>query len=159
MRLKKTINLLTYAGSIPFIILTLALFLPKGIYAQSSSITLMILINYTAIITSFMAGSQWGLAIKLERDPASFLLFFSTATSVLSWISLAALSFSSSHTTKIFIFTTCLLICLLITQLIVDIRIAYKKKVIEKWYYSLRMKITTVVLFFLFVSLFKSLNL
>ena len=134
MSLKKTVYLLTYAGSIPFIILTLTLYLAKNIHAP---ITLMILINYTGIITSFMAGSQWGLAIKLEKNPGLFLLFFSTATSVLAWISLAILCFTSDQTTNIFIISICLLTFLLMTQLIVDTCIAYKNSVIEKWYHTL----------------------
>lgn len=155
MNHKKLVLLLTYAGSIPFIMLTILFFFPFDLGVYGLPIILKMLVSYTAIILSFMAGSQWGLAINLDKKPRTMLLFFSTVSSIVSWV---ILCFSFVQSINIFIISVSLLFFLLIAQLVIDMSIVRKNNVIEKWYGMLRVRVTFIVSLCLIFSLFRLLS-
>jgi len=73
---------LTYAGALPFLFL-----LPVKLPFLQGGDTLAMFIAYGAIISSFMAGSLWGL-LQARETPPFVQIIGSNVLALISWLSL-----------------------------------------------------------------------
>ena len=84
--ISKVARTLGYAGLIPFIALTIALFI---VDADSAIFVKFAFQSYAAVILTFIGGVHWGLIIKEETFPAyKLILIASILPSLLGWTSL-----------------------------------------------------------------------
>ena len=125
-------KLLTYSGSIPFILLTIIILSGKE-YILQINIT-EALIFYSAIILSFISCIHFSYAILKNLSYKSTLIT-SVTIALLSWLSLLV---------NIRIGFIILIVCYVI-NIIID-RFAYEKKIISKWFYELRRNISIIVI-------------
>jgi hypothetical protein len=77
---------LAFAGAVPFLLATGALFVSDASSVRVPAITA--LVTYSAVILSFLAGIEWGLAIRDESGTEStraIALGLSTVSSLAAW--------------------------------------------------------------------------
>jgi hypothetical protein len=77
---------LAFAGAVPFILATAALYASDSSHVRVPAITA--LVTYAAVILSFLGGIEWGLALRDEHgDEASrgVALGLSTVSSLAAW--------------------------------------------------------------------------
>ncbi len=77
---------LAVAGAIPFLLATGALFFSEASSVRVPAITA--LVTYSAVILSFLAGIEWGLAIRDEsgtETTRAVALGLSTVSSLAAW--------------------------------------------------------------------------
>jgi hypothetical protein len=77
---------LAFAGAVPFLLATAALFASDASSVRVPAITA--LVTYSAVILSFLAGIEWGLAIRDESGTEStraIALGLSTVSSLAAW--------------------------------------------------------------------------
>ncbi|MFN4289379.1 MAG: DUF3429 family protein [Permianibacter sp.] len=79
--LPRTLQVLAYAGLLPFFAGALAGWLPSLPFA---SLLQALLVPYAALIASFMAGSHWGIAVSARAVPRMELLL-AVSLMLLSW--------------------------------------------------------------------------
>lgn len=125
-----TARLLTFAGAIPFVGLT--------ILAVSGSDWLSInpaqaLLTYGAVIVSFISGIHWAQALNHEKQ--SGLLWHSNIVALLAWLSSLL---STSVGVPILIFC-------LVYLLVLDYQL-FKQTIITACFWRLRLQITSIVL-------------
>ncbi|MBW8191773.1 DUF3429 domain-containing protein [Neiella marina] len=81
---------LAYAGAIPFVMLTAALFIPNQFVPASESQLQQALMLYGLIVVNFVAGSVWGRAIdNPERHHRGNGQIFAIVVSLISWFAFA----------------------------------------------------------------------
>ena len=129
---------LGYAGLIPFVTLSMSLWvLPAG-YQQPVSDALL---AYSAIILSFMGAVHWGLAIAKEGAPDRLLLVFSVVPALVAWFAtLAPVMINYS-----------VLIITFAGLCVFDSRMSGLGKA-PAWYPRLRMPLTAVVILSLLLA-------
>ena len=120
---------LTFAGSIPFVVLALAL----AIHLADVNLLKYLLVTYAAIIASFMAGIHWG-AYLFKSAPLN-LFAHSNILALLAWLSLFLPAFSA-YLLLIFCFGY---------LLVIDHRL-FRVGIIQLWYWRLRVRITAIVI-------------
>jgi hypothetical protein len=81
LRAEPLMRLLTYAGLIPFVAATIAVWLGEA-GAQ------FVLQSYGAIILSFLGGIHWGRALGAQNIHAIPLLISSNVMALVAWLSL-----------------------------------------------------------------------
>lgn len=118
---------LGYAGLIPFIISALLCFSNN---LQWQQLALQSLINYAAIIITFIGALHWGSALQSLKYNSHPQLVISIMPSLIAWLAL----FLSS------IYTISVLIMLFIAMLIIDI----KRWSHRAWFVRLRIQLTAV---------------
>ena len=133
-------NTLTYAGALPFLACALLSFSYDQLPLLGASTSLVIL-TYGAVIASFIAGIHWGL--YLFKNPPLNLFIYSNIITLAAW---ANLYFVPTLGAII------LIICFAIL-LVIDRQLA-ENNIIEDWFYSLRIRISTIVIGALIVFLF-----
>jgi Protein of unknown function (DUF3429) len=77
---------LAFAGAVPFLLATGALFVSDASGVRVPAITA--LVTYSAVILSFLAGIEWGLAIRDESGTEStraIALGLSSVSSLAAW--------------------------------------------------------------------------
>ncbi|MDH5264527.1 MAG: DUF3429 domain-containing protein [Betaproteobacteria bacterium] len=77
---------LAFAGAVPFLLATAALFVSDASSVRVPAIAA--LVTYAAVILSFLAGIEWGLAIRDESGTEStraIALGLSTVSSLAAW--------------------------------------------------------------------------
>ncbi len=77
---------LAFAGAVPFLLATGALFVSEASSVRVPAITA--LVTYSAVILSFLAGIEWGLAIRDEsgtETTRAVALGLSTVSSLAAW--------------------------------------------------------------------------
>lgn len=132
MNRKYLTKTLTYLGSIPFIFFTcLKLFEIRYFLGIATS---LFLITYTAIISSFISGIHFAYAIS-QNKMTSRLLISSNIISLFSWVALL-LNLKPA--------LVIVLLCYL-CNVIIDF-FAYQSRIIEKWFFDLRLIISFVVI-------------
>lgn len=138
MKKEQLTKVLTYSGSIPFLFLTYLDF-SKASHFLTIDISL-ILISYGAIILSFISGMHFAYAI-LQDKISNRLLILSNVVSLISWLCL------------LINFKLALLVIIMgyISNLIIDF-VSYKKLVIEKWFFDLRLRVSLIVIFCLILN-------
>lgn len=141
MKKEKLTKILTYSGSIPFLLLTYLIFL-KDNYFFTIDISL-ILISYGAIILSFICGMHFSYAI-LQDKISNKLLILSNLLALISWLCLL-INFKLS---------LMLIIIGYISNLIIDF-ISYKNLIIKKWFFNLRLRISLIVISCLVLSFWR----
>ena len=140
--------LLGLAGTIPFIFLSLSIW----IFSYELKLLAIInLINYSVVILSFIGAIHWGVAmVRNENNYKSYLI--SIMPALLSWFLLSFMGFIVSLMT-IFI----ILMFLFLGMFFIDVK-AVKEKIIPQWYLSLR-KIITVIVFLSLGSVTVAINM
>jgi hypothetical protein len=136
---KKLIIILTYCGSIPFIFFTY-LKLKKQIFFLNINIDYLFL-SYSTIILSFICGIHFAYALSRSKLTAKFLLL-SNICCLICWLALLI----KAH------FALIILITLYCGNLYIDY-LAYKNKLIKKWFIKLRVNITIIVLITILINL------
>ncbi|MFT7099309.1 MAG: hypothetical protein ACJAS6_001187 [Rickettsiales bacterium] len=138
MKKETLTKILTYCGSLPFIFLTYLKIL--GINDFFAIEVSKMIISYGAVILSFIAGIHFSYAILQEKFAIKFLIF-SNIVALLCWLSLL-INFKSA--------VALMLICCF-SNIVIDF-VAYKKHVIEKWFFDLRLRISLIVMICLLVN-------
>lgn len=83
--LEKTIQRLGYAGLIPFVLLTLLMWL---VHADLLPFVSIALAGYAAAIASFLGGIHWGLGFMKGEASPRFHFFWGVVPSLLAWLAL-----------------------------------------------------------------------
>ena len=104
-----------------------------------------LLMTYAALIASFLGGIRWGLA--LLRPNSNSLLWVSVIPSLLAW---AALALPRPYDNLV-------LVGLFLWLVMIDVRLVLRA-LAPRWFGTLRIALTAVVLTSLLVSLLVSLN-
>ena len=132
-------KLLTYAGSIPFIFLTILNL--KGTQIIYGADVKQALIAYAAIILSFVAAIHFAYGIMQDQYANSFLIK-SNIIALAAWVALL-IEFQLAIFIILtgFIITTFIDIC------------AFKKSVNPEWFFKLRMRISIIVIICLSLNL------
>lgn len=125
----KTAQYLTYAGAIPFYVLSV---LATGIWGDPER-ALTLLLSYGAIIVSFIAGIHWG-AYLFKGAPLN-LFIHSNIFALIAWGAVWTGGIEGIG----------LLVICLVYLLFIDYVLS-KANVIEAWYFRLRKNITALVL-------------
>ena len=127
---------LTFAGAIPFIAFSAALWFAPN---QYRSFTVNILTAYAAVILSFLGGIQWGIAINLiDTAPKSArnIFLLSVVPSLLAWAMLLLPEPRTRILVAIFLFAFVWVIDALLNV----------QKLIPPWFFKLRSMITVIVI-------------
>lgn len=82
---EKIIQLLGYAGLLPFVLLAALTWLPGADWHRLMTLAL---IGYAATIVSFLGGIHWGVGLQRAEDQRSFHIFWGVTPSLLAWIAL-----------------------------------------------------------------------
>ncbi len=131
------------AGLIPFIVLTLALWIVDDLPRFS---LVSALLAYGAVILSFLGGVKWGQAIATENDPSTGSLWralsLAVCPSLLGWVALLLPQASA----------ILLLLTGFILQYLLD-RHWVKTNTLPLWYGKLRLILTSVVTLCLTLSM------
>lgn len=127
-------NILTYAGTLPFIICTALLFTGVENLPIMGN-TLAALCFYSLVICSFISGSVWGLLLNSSIKIAKLLLITSNLIAVLLW-----LFFAIMPPLVVMLF----MITMFVVLLAID-GLLYRNQIISKDYYNLRFKATLIV--------------
>lgn len=104
-----------------------------------------LLMTYAALIASFLGGIRWGLALNHPSAPR--LLWVSVIPSLVGWVALALPR----------PYDTLLLIGLFLWLVMIDVRLVVRA-IAPRWFGTLRIGLTTVVLASLLVILLVSRN-
>jgi hypothetical protein len=134
---RRTATALTYAGSLPFIIALLALFLEMPADDAVRVFLLDAAMLYAAVIASFVSGIHWGLYLDPVRaDRAELNLFVSSNICTLAaW---TALLLPMPH-------APFLLLAVVFSALFVIDRSLARQGIIEDWFFALRLRISAIV--------------
>lgn len=121
-------------GLIPFIGLTLLLYFGSD---GESYWAYKVLLNYTALIATFIGAIWWGLALELQNHPLRRFMFAWSLTACL--VALIILSSDSSLALILFI-------SLFAFQLLLDFRFLWRNQLIPSWFWKLRCVLTSGVI-------------
>ena len=140
MNNKIIVQILTYLGAIPFI---------SCIILKIAETNLLfnlridfILISYSVVILSFVTGLNFSYGLK-QNHYAHYFLFISNLIALLACYNLLIQNYIFSYTIISIAFLSCLILDYL----------AYKTKIIQFWFYKLRLKITILVLLCLIMNI------
>ena len=139
--MKKYYPVLTYAGTLPFIFCTLCFIFNIQTVPVLGQVN-QILGTYSIIISSFIAGSHWGIHLNLSDKWEVYLPIFSNINAVFIWISFIIFPFKV------------LLIILVISffaLLLIDLNL-FKKDFISRKYFHTRSLVTLIVTTNLIIS-------
>lgn len=132
-------KILTYLGSLPFLLLTACgLFGVNDLLAINIS---RILVAYGAIILSFVSGIHFAYGM-LQSKKYSMFLVVSNVIALLTWVSL--------------LIDVKLAVTVMIVGYICNLAIdwmAYQNGIIEQWFFNLRCAISAIVILCLIVHL------
>lgn len=126
---KSLIQLLTFLGVLPFYISAIIYFMVSKEYG------FLLLISYSAIITSFIAGIHFAYSIK-GNGLSNTLIILSNLLALASWSSII-LNYIIGLIVQFSIFSF---------LLFVDSKL-FSMNIIPEWFYSLRIKVTCLVIF------------
>jgi hypothetical protein len=136
---------LTFAGAIPFIAASAALWLAPN---QYRSFAVNVLTVYAAVILSFLGGIQWGMAVNLiDSAPKSArnIFLLSVVPSLLAWGMLLLPEPRSRILVAIVLFAFVWVIDALLNV----------QKLIPQWFFKLRSTITVIVIASLAIAILK----
>jgi len=133
--------ILTYLGSIPFIVCGILLFMGEDTLPIIGPSYLghieSIISFYGLVIVSFMAGTHWGIHINDSSKISKILPITSNLVALISWISHLVVSF------KVFIFVISVFFAMI---LFID-KLLRDEEIISNEYFKLRFSVTIIVLF------------
>jgi len=130
----KIAQILTYAGTLPFILSALINYFPQAGFEGW-----LLALSYGAIIISFLCGIHWAIYLFFaEKCPYNFLII-SNFIALFSWVSLLFLENFTALIVQIFLF---------IFLLVIDWKL-FDLKILPKWFFVLRKNATIVVVTFL----------
>ncbi len=136
-------------GAIPFVGLSGIMLLQYSGLAGDSGwpdrLFYHLLMTYAALIASFLGGIRWGLALPLKEGNS--LLWVSVIPSIVAWVALALPR----------PYDNLVLIGLFLWLVIIDVRLVVNA-VAPRWFGTLRIGLTAVVLSSLLVGLLVTLN-
>ncbi len=127
---------LTFAGAIPFVAATAALWFAPAMYRSFAA---QVLLTYAAVIVSFLGGVQWGIAISvLDAAPKSARTMFalSVVPSLLAW----GMLLLPAARERVFV-----AIALVAFVWVIDAML-YVQALIPAWFFRLRCIISAVVM-------------
>ncbi len=137
MKLQQLARLLGYAGLIPFIVFSVATWVPIPAVTDPHTI----LISYAAMILAFMGAIHWGVAMTRENAIANAELGLSVLPALLAWLAL--------------LISTLLAYGLLLLGFAVLYwadSYTNRKGILPEWYLPMRKVLTAVVLLCLFAA-------
>ena len=137
----RTGKFLTLLGIVPFIIASFFAYKQAG--EQLWPILVVLVSTYTALIVTFIAGSQWGVTRFHADKPCTFVLILTNVSTLLAWVGILFPSWVISW--------LILVVCLWLV-LAVDYRL-FKKGIWPKAYMTLRF-LTTLIVNVCFVVMF-----
>ena len=133
-------KILTYLGAIPFIFFTYLIIIKQNYFFAISVKSL--LLGYSVVILSFISGIYFAYAI-LKNQYSLSLLLISNIIALTAWCTIFI-----KYQSALIILLTCYIIGILIDY------ICYKKSIIKKWFFMLRLKITFIVVLCILSNLF-----
>ena len=137
--------ILGLGGTLPFILLTLVIWLGS---TELQLIALFNLINYSIIILSFVGAVHWGAAM-MRNDIFYRYYLISIIPAILSWFLI--MGFIANYL-LIFI----ILMMLFLLMFFIDVK-AVRNKILPEWYLPLR-KVITVIVFLCLGSVCLAIN-
>lgn len=123
-------QILTYAGTLPFLATGIVPWFAPNIFGLDFTMTAL---AYSAIIASFIAGIHWGF--YMHKDAPMNLFIHSNIVALSAWLGLII--------TPLFGFFL-LALCFLYL-LFIDIKL-FKSNIIEPWFIRLRLHATGIVI-------------
>jgi len=138
LKIENITKILTYLGALPFIIMTILKMMNINYFLNMSVNSLII--TYSTIIISFICGMHFHYAIASNKNIK--FLFISNIITLIAWSSLFM---------PIKISFTILIVCY-IFNLIIDF-LAYKKLLIQKWFFKMRQNISIIVILCLLANI------
>ena len=141
----KIYHFLTFTGALPFIMCAICYVLDIKIVPYLG-VTDDILAIYSIIIATFLAGSHWGQHLSLTNKWASILPIISNIVAVSIWFFYLILSFKALIISLIVIFLGLLGVDYYLKQ----------DNVISREYFQTRLKVTSIVIIMLVISVFYS---
>lgn len=142
--LPRTPTIITLVSIVPFVLLSILLSFD---YDVDRSKILNLLITYSTIILSFLAGTRWGMAIDhqdVHSQLADKLYMMSTFTVLLAWSVLILDD----------VLIQLLALALLYTFAWGVDSFLYTNKIIPLWFFTLRGIVTPIVIVSIYVSYF-----
>ena len=139
--MKKYYPVLTYAGTLPFTFCTLCFIFNIQTLPLLGQVN-QVLGTYSVIISSFIAGSHWGIHLNLSDKWEVYLPIFSNINAIFIWISFIIFPFKVMLLILVFSFLALWLI---------DQRL-FKKDVISRRYFHTRSLVTLTVTINLIIS-------
>lgn len=133
-------KLLTFAGVIPFVGLTILSVSGADLLTVHPAHALLL---YGAVIVSFLSGIHWGQA--LSHPGAKPLLWHSNVVALLAWLAVLQ---------TVSVGVAILIICL-VYLLALDYKL-FKQSIITNWFWRLRLQATSIVLLSLFTLMLAS---
>lgn len=133
MQKKQLAAVLGYAGLIPFVAGTAALFSSDPAVSGPALYSLTV---YAAVILSFMGAVHWGLAMQHKTDTGLWQLGLSVLPALVAWASLSLQAPRGSLITLAIAFAV---------LLVADLW-ALAKHLVPSWYRGLRIPLTIVVI-------------
>ena len=129
------------AGAIPFVGLSALIVLPHFDVALTLPERWLhhALLTYAALIASFLGGVRWGLALSVASSRQSSLFIVSICPSLVGWAALAAPK----------PYDLILLMTLFLCLLVLDIGLV-KERLVPRWFGSLRLMLSALVVLSLF---------
>ena len=128
---------LTVSGLLPFIILTLLMFL-----LPSASVVTHLLTQYTVVIAAFISGSLFGICLNNKTPYLKIMLVTSNLVALAVWL------FSVTLIASTFFYVAAALFCVILSC---DFAL-YKKNAIKRDYFLLRCLVTLGVAISLIVA-------
>lgn len=129
---------LGYAGLIPFVFLSIALWILPADYHEILHQSLLL---YAVIILSFMGAVYWGFAMSNSIANQALCTTISVIPAIIAWFS----SFFSSVSQYMILIVSFFVLCM------IDSFFA-RKKLIPQWYPSLRIPLTIIVIISLLMA-------
>lgn len=136
---KILIIILTYCGAIPFIFFTYLKLKAQTIFFNINIDYLFL--TYSIIILSFLCGMHFSYGVLKSKNATKFLLL-SNVSCLICWLALLIKTY----------FALIVLMIIYSSNLYIDY-LAYKKKLLKKWFIKLRFYITIIVLITIFINL------
>ena len=137
MKLELLAKILGYAGLIPFLVFSLATWVPVPLANNPH----FVLSTYAAVILSFMGAIHWGVAMSRDSSIAVSELGFSVLPALLAWLALLIPA----------LFAYALLVPCFFVLYLGD-RYASDKGLLPDWYLPMRFVLTTVVILSLIIA-------
>ena len=131
-------RILTYSGAIPFVMI--AVLAVTGPLETASFDARHVLLIYSALIVSFLAGMHWHIALTQEDAPRHLMLL--TNAFVLAAWGTVFISFS---------FISWFIFALLMVKLLAIDRLLLRAELLPPWFYTLRRHVSLIVVISLMV--------
>ncbi len=134
---RRTATALTFAGALPFVLALPALFFEVPPDDTARTFLLDAVMLYGAVIASFVSGLHWGIYLDPARAERAELNLF-VSSNICALAAWSALLLPMPH-------APFLLLAVVFAALLAIDRSLFRKDIIERWFFTLRLRISAIV--------------